>query len=359
MDETIDVEVGVYQYFGESITSAIEYFLTPASTALIDGLGELANTGVTLYITLFGMLVILGAVDMPLRKGLMIAAKIVFVGAIALNTNTYSEYVIGGFQSLQLGMIDVMNVSEGGTPYAVLDEALARGAELAVLAYERANDSGWHFGDVIMWDLCGIAIMIAASLITAAGFGIVVMAEVALNIMMALGPFFILLAIFPMTQRIFDGWFSQSMNYTLLGVIVSVILMFCVAALNKFLLGADITSKDVSPVIVTGQVIALGIVSCYLIWQAPGMAAGLGGGLSMAALTFAHMAAPYRGYKQAVNPVSIRRDAQSGMMATGTRVDHIAAGNTLINPAYWQQNIKNIGRNWGWRAGGKAREDRS
>jgi len=75
------------------------------------------------------------------------------------------------------------------------------------------------------------------------------------------------------------------------------------------------------------------------------------------------MASPVTGGKNAimgagnmVNPVSTRRDLQSGMMASGRRLDHLVAGNTVLNPAYRQALRENLGKNWGAARGGTAKK---
>jgi type IV secretion system protein VirB6 len=85
--------------------------------------------------------------------------------------------------------------------------------------------------------------------------------------------------------------------------------------------------------------------------------------MSSVAVTFRDLAAPVAGGVRAakgagnmVNPVSTRRDLQSGMMVSGTRLDHLMAGNTVLNPAYRQALRDNIRSNWGRKRGGKVTE---
>lgn len=55
---------------------------------------------------------------------------------------------------------------------------------------------------------------------------------------------------------------------------------------------------------------------------------------------------------QVMNRQSTRRDMQSGMMVTGGRLNHLAAGNSMWNPAYRQHVLQNLGKNWGPAKGG-------
>jgi len=40
------------------------------------------------------------------------------------------------------------------------------------------------------------------------------------------------------------------------------------------------------------------------------------------------------------------------MMVTGGRLNHLAAGNSMWNPAYRQHVLQNLGKNWGPAKGG-------
>ncbi|MFK7889748.1 MAG: hypothetical protein AB8B63_02945 [Granulosicoccus sp.] len=53
---------------------------------------------------------------------------------------------------------------------------------------------------------------------------------------------------------------------------------------------------------------------------------------------------PAKTAAQILNPRSTRRDLQSDMMVSGSRDDHLIAGNTAFIPAYTQQGLKTIGR---------------
>jgi len=82
----------------------------------------------------------------------------------------------------------------------------------------------------------------------------------------------------------------------------------------------------------------------------------------MAAMGIRHLISPVTGGLSAaktagniVNPVSTRRDLESGMMTSGTRFDHMVAGNTVFNPAYSQHVLQNAGKNWGKRKGGSVK----
>src|SRR5690606_23995475 len=52
------------------------------------------------------------------------------------------------------------------------------------------------------------------------GFGVVLVAKVALALLVALGPIFIACALFEATRRYFFGWLSQAVNYLVLFALI-------------------------------------------------------------------------------------------------------------------------------------------
>jgi len=63
-----------------------------------------------------------------------------------------------------------------------------------------------------------------------------------------------------------------------------------------------------------------------------------------------------RGTGNKANPMTTRRDMQSGMMVTARRGNHLVAGNTMWNPAYRQHVMSNMGKNWGNASGGSVKK---
>lgn len=353
------METQIFQFVGATVTNATDAFIGPATSQLMTALQALALAGVSLYIYLMGAAILFGTVQSPIGKFVIQSLKLVFITAIALTADTYSAVVVSTFEGLEAGLAEAMNVGEVSSTsiYQVLDQTLGKGVELMNTCFRQADEAGWNFGSIIGWILAGIAVAVGVTAVAVLGGAAVIVAKFALTIMFALGPFFILLLCFPVTARFFETWFSQVMNYTLLVVIIAIIMAFAMAAIGAFLQSADLSGAgEVNALMVAVEISALCFVLVFIIYQAYGMSAALAGGLSMAALTAAHMAVPGRMAKQAINPTSTRRDLESNMMVTRSRADHLIAGNSMINPAYSQRALGQIGKNYSRWQGGSVRK---
>lgn len=353
------MEPTIFHFIGETVENATNAFVTPAASALMLALQMLVLTGVTLYITMQGYAISTGAVESPFWTFIKQCAKIMIIAFFALTVDGYVNGVMVAINGLEEGLSLAMNKGNAIplTIYETLDASLGKGFKLVGECFKRADAAGWNIGSALGWIIAGIVVAAGTVLVAVLGGAMIIVAKFSLAIMLGLGPLFIVSLMFPMTQRFFDSWFAQVMNYVLTIVIMAVIMSFAMAAYDAFLGGSDFSGKgDSNPIYAALQIGALTGVLCWIIMQAAGMASGLAGGVSMAAMGIRHLMSPMSGTARAINRPSTRRDMQSGMMVTGGRLNHMAAGNTMFNPAYRQHVKENFGKNWGKSKGGSTKE---
>ena len=355
----------VFQFIGDTVTNATDAFVTPAASDLMTALQMVVLTSVTLYITMTGYAISTGAVESPFWTFVKQCMKIIIIAFFALTADGYITGVMGAINGLESGLSQAM--SGGAAPpsiYAVLDQSLGKGFKIVGLCFQNADKAGWSFGSVLAWAIAGIVVAIGTVLVAMLGGAVVIVAKFSLAVMFALGPLFIVSLMFPATARFFDSWFSQVMNYVLTIVIMAIIMTFAMAAYDSFIKDADFSGAGTTnPLFAALQIGTLTGVLCWIILQAGGMASGLAGGVSMAAMGIRHLISPVTGGLNAakgvgnmVNPMTTRRDMQSGQMVTARRANHLVAGNTIWNPAYRQHVMSNMGKNWGKATGGSVKK---
>lgn len=245
--------------------------------------------------------------------------------------------------------------------YQVLDQSLDKGFELVEKCSEKVTQAGiTHLGSALSWFFTSLIIGISTVYVNVLGGTTIIVAKFSLAVMFALGPLFIVCLMFPVTARFFDNWFSQVMNYVLTIVIMAIIMAFAMKAYGAFITKTDFSGTGViNPMSVALQVCTLSGVLGWIILQAGGMASGLAGGLSMAAMTVRQFAAPLAAGSQTVksvanliNPQKTRPDLSTGIMTTASRASHLIAGNTPLNPAYNRHIRERLAKNWGKAKGG-------
>lgn len=353
------MEVEIFQYLGGTVTAITDAFVTPAAARLMGILRGFALAGVTIYVMLMGMSIMLGVVDAPARRSVIKALLISAIISIALTVNFYFGFVVDTFQDIETGLADAMGQGGGGV-YATLDATLARGLELASICFQRAGDASGAlnpFGGA-GWFFAALVLCFCTTFILAVGGAAIVAAKLLLAICFALGPLFVLLLIWPVTSRFTMSWVSACLNYTLVIVVTSLIMSFAIVAFNA-IIGNDITD-EVNPVVVMGEVFALTVFLVYVLRQAYGLAASLSGGLSLSPFSITDttnaLTKPLSVARNTVDAQSQRRDPQSGQLVNARRHSHLLDGRTAFNPAYRQHVMQNVGKNWGRTQGGNVKQ---
>lgn len=119
-------------------------------------------------------------------------------------------------------------------------------------------------------------------ILTSVGVAYLLMAKVALSILAGLGPLFIVALIFPATERFFNLWLGQVLNYILLVVLYAAAFGFMMSIFKGYM---EQTKMDglMNVACTVGGVGILSFSMLIVLRQLPSMAASLAGG---AALSF-------------------------------------------------------------------------
>jgi len=357
---------GIFQFIGQTITNATNVFVQPTVSNLMLELKMTALAGVTLYIVITGYAISTGSIESPFWTFAKQCLKIIIITFFALTADGYINGVMEAINGLENGLSQVVCKSNNINGqqlsiYELLDQSLDKNFEIVEYCWKRADTAGLiHIFSALGWLLAGLIVAISAVYVNVLGGTTIIVAKFSLMVMFALGPLFIMCLMFPITARFFDNWFSQVMNYILTIVIMAIVMAFAIKAYDAFIGGTNFSDiGDVNPITVALQVCALSGVLGWIISQAGGMASGLAGGLSMAAMTVGQFAAPVLSSMSAakktgniINPQKTRRDMTSGKIVTASRASHLLAGNTMLNPAYRQSVKENLTNNWGKAKGG-------
>ena len=282
----------IFQFIDEAVRSATDAFVAPAASNLMFALQMLVLTGVTLYITMTGYAISTGAVESSFWTFLKQCLKIMMVAFFALTADGYIGGVMNAINELERGLSQTMNLG-ANTPmsiYQILDQSMNNSFQLVRICFQRADEAGWSLGSALGWITAGIIVMVSAGFITVLGGAVVIVSKFSLAVMLALGPLFIVSLMFPVTAKFFDSWFSQVMNYILTIVIMVIIMNFAMRLYDTLILGVNFSGDgDIHPMFAALQIAALSGVLCWIIMQAGGMASGLAGGISMAAMSIRHL----------------------------------------------------------------------
>lgn len=356
-------DVMIFQFIGDTMTAALDSYVNTVAGAVISSIAATAVIAGGLYFAVMGTLMALGRIDGAFSQLIMACIKFMLVAAIALNVGTYSSFVVDSVHGMETGFQKAFSGDHGAAPasvYESLDKALQDGWDVSAVLYERASGRGvTKIGTALSEIMLGGAIALATMLIAVPAGAMVVAGHAMIALLLGIGPLFILAIGWGPTKQFFDRWFGQVLTAVLQVALVSAVLAIAVRMFTVAVTKIDVDDPSASTLFAILTVVVLTVVMLYLMYRAWEIAGSLGGGMASGAVTLGQMAARAAGVgsfaKNAINPVSTRRDMNTGMMVSGTRADHMASGNTMWNPRYRQAVSEQMFRHWGRSQGGSVK----
>ena len=341
------MEFALFQWVGGSVDAMLNTFVTETAANIILGFQLVILTSVTLYITMTGYAISSGAVEQPFPTFMKQCIKILVIAAFCMSADSYTSTVVSAMQGLESGIADIVssNNAQATTIYQVLDKSVNSGLDVAYDMFGKAAKREFYEIGEMFWDLInGLMMGLAVILIHLPAAATIIMAKLGLSVMLGIGPLFIAALMFPITATWFDRWFQQAMA-CILEIAITMVVVTVGVSLFKALFDKVIATNADNPISSFVQIIFLALIVLFALKKTSGIGTQIAGGISFGAVTFRAMA-------NSVNPKTTRRDMQSGQMVTAGLSNHLVAGNTLLNPAYKQHVMENIGKNWSNARGG-------
>ncbi|MGI0524691.1 type IV secretion system protein [Rhizobium giardinii] len=252
-------------------------FKTPLETFISSGTSNIANwvTGpltaaLTLYVVLYGYLVLRGSVQEPMLEFAFRAMKLAIIVMLVRNANHYQVYVADiFFETLPKELSQALNT--GTTPSAsTFDSLLDKGQKCAQEIWSHAS---WPVD--IVTGTGGIMVIGASVIVATIGYIVSLYARLALAIVLAIGPIFIALAMFQSTRRFTEAWIGQLANFVILQILVVAVgslLITCIDA--TFTAIESYTDLLMRPI----ALCAICLAAFYVFYQLPGIASALAAG---------------------------------------------------------------------------------
>ena len=131
--------------------------------------------------------------------------------------------------------------------------------------------------------ILGLIVFISVGVLVVSILALVVLSKIAIAILLGLAPIFIVAVLFNFTNKMFETWLQQLINFTLVIIFTYAISAFFITLVTQLLgqliqRGEEITFGDVAPLSI------ISIVLGVLLKQVPGIASALAGGAQVGIL---------------------------------------------------------------------------
>ena len=299
-------------------------YVSGTSAEVASALTVPVTTGLTLTFIVMGLSIIRGLSNMPFMEFLVRSLKIAMVVAVALGSGLYQGQIATAIRTtpdalasaIMPGQTDAQEASQ------IVDAAAEQGFQKSGEAFEKVSlfeENG------LMWAVFGLFIMVATVVFVAIGGAFLILAKLGLAMLAALGPAFILALLWQPTQKLFDLWLGQVLNFTLLVVLFAGTFGLMLSFFTNFIEG--VRFDNVSNIVYNvGGVAILSVGMLVALMQIPGLAAVLGGGIATNMMG---------DIKNAVNGIKSGADAVGGAASgAADKAGSIGAGLKAYNEQY-------------------------
>ena len=269
--------MAIAQALQTGVQANIGTYATTVSSALSASLAPVAITGVTIYLFILGWAIARGEVQSPMSTLVWKVFKIALIVGIALVGGVYQSVVIDFIDGIE----GVFTNAIGGSPTIglLIDTSIVPMETLTGLLWTRANAPMVFpdFGLVCIAVLCTLGQV----LITVASLIPLLVAKVTVALLLAIGPVFVLLALWPATQRFTESWLAATLSAVFTVVVIAAVVGFLPAYINYY---ANQVLVNLATVNLMQSLISLVIVIfvlAWIAWKASEFGAQIVGGGSM------------------------------------------------------------------------------
>ena len=175
-----------------------------------------------LYLMIWGYLLLAGKVEEPLVQGLKRIFTLAVVFGVALRLWLYNDLIVDTFFSAPavLGAQVIGAYDSVG----IVDQILFAGNDAGTLLLQK----GGLFNGDFSYYIAGFAVYLMVGVTAVYTMFLLALSKIALSVLLALGPMFLMLTLFDSTKRFFESWIAQLSNYafiTILSVMAAALMM--------------------------------------------------------------------------------------------------------------------------------------
>ena len=216
----------VFQTFWTWLSTRLAAYISVHVANTAAAIEPAAVTVAVLYVMVWGYLHLSGRIDEPVVAAAVRLLSIIVVFGIGLRLWLYHSLIVDTFFDAPSEL--ATSLVGATSPVTMVDTIWDRGGTVAGVW----DKGGLLTGDVGFY-VAAAAIYLLVGFVCVYAMFLIALSRIALAVLLALGPVFIVLALFDSTRRFFEAWVHELANYalvTVLTVMVAALLLDLVEA---------------------------------------------------------------------------------------------------------------------------------
>lgn len=305
--------MGLIAEIMNTVDTSCKTFIQSNVVAVADGIKDPAFAILGVYVLFWGFSHMMNLVQEPITDTLKRLLKIIFVFGIAFNLGAYNSYVV---DTITKGPEELAALFAGGSSdiASSLDIIFSETWDIGSKFWSSAGIFDGNFGfylvAVIIYGIaCGLAAFSAF---------LIVLSKVAVSVLVALGPLFIISTMFDATKRFFENWVGMLCNYGLIVVLLIGVNSFILDIFTAFMQQA--VADNTLEISSAAPVATMSIICFFVLGQVLTIASGLGGGVALATMGAVRWVEGQLGTASAMTARTSARGAKTATSATAAYV---------------------------------------
>jgi type IV secretion system protein VirB6 len=247
-------------YIGEN-TARVASILEPAVVTLG-----------AVYVMIWGYLQLTGRIEEPFVAGVKRLVTLAVVFGVGLHLWLYNTLLVDTFYNAPTEFAAA--IVGASDPVQTIDAIWKAGGAVADQLYR--NGSGYHFG----YMLAGLVVWVIVGLLCVYAMFLLALSSVALSVLLALGPFFVVFLLFDTTRRFFEAWLAQLANYALITILTVMVAALMLHLVQSYAQQTEALGTAIQTVDAINMLLVTVLVFLFLRQVMP-IAAGLAGGVAL------------------------------------------------------------------------------
>jgi len=265
----------LFAQFWQWLTDRLVDYVSVNVAATAAAIEPAAVSLAVIYVMAWGFLHLRGAVQEPVLTGAVRILRLVVVFGVGLRLWQYNAVIVDTFFAAPVQL--AARLAGAADPVATVDALWERGGTVAAFLWEKGGvfngDVGYYLAAVIVYVLMGAVCVYTLFLMA--------LARVALAVLLAIGPLFIVLLLFDGTKRFFEAWVAQLANYALVGVLAVLVATLLMTVVEAYAVQTAARGAAILTVDALDMLLVAGLVLLILRQVMP-IAARLSGGVALA-----------------------------------------------------------------------------
>jgi len=228
----------------------------------------------TIYVMAWGYLQLTGRLEEPVLAGLKRIGLLAVVFGAGLQLWLYNSVIVDTVYAAPAELAAALVGAKD--PVGTIDAIWESGGTVAGNLWGKGGvlngDFGFYLAGAVVWALVGVVCVYAMFLIA--------LSNIALAVLLALGPLFIAMLLFEATRRLFVAWISQLVNYALITILTIMLAALLLQIVAEY--AAQTAARGTAILTVDALHMLLVAVLVFLVLrQVMPIAASLAGGVAI------------------------------------------------------------------------------